>query len=438
MPLNLPASRRDVADRIRADIRNELPTSTPTLRASWLSTLATGLGLRLFPAYQLVKTALDMAFPQTARDEFLTMFGELKSTTQNDALFAKGTVEFFGTSGSLVPSATELTTSDGAKLTTSANGTIASTSVSVTSLSVVGTTATVITAVNHQLTTGITPITITGATPAGVNVSGAVPTVVSDTSFTYTVPPGNAGTATGTIVLTTTRALIAASMSDAGAAGNAATGAVLTITGTLSGINSQAYVATPGFAGGASAESESSYRSRVILAWQTAPGSFSPAQISNLVLGITGNTRVFVRRAEPVAGDVTVLFVRDEASPTIAPTSGQIAEARAAVEAILPAHMATTALHVAAPTLTSVNVTLTGLSPDSASMRTAIENNLRASFRARKTTGGSLTVQELTGIISNSFDSPGNRLLSFTMTVPTATTSFAADAIPVLGTVSYV
>lgn len=434
MPLDLPETRQQVADRMRADVQSELPTSNPFLRATYLGSLIKAAALRIFALYQLLRTALNQAFPQTAQDEFLRMFGDLKAVTIKPETVATGEVSFVGTVASVVPSGTVLNSTAQKTYTTSASGTISTVTLSVTSLTRVSNTATVVTSEAHKFATGQT-VTIAGAAQTDYNGAFAV-TIINDTTFTYAVPGAPATPATGTVQASINRTVVTVESVGAGEDDNLASHAQVTLATPIAGVNNTAFVVPPGLTGGADAETDDQFRLRVIEAWRTPEALFNVAAIVKEAKKVAGVTRVFVKEITPIIGACTVYFVRDN-DTTIFPDSGEVTAVKNQLLTIKPAHMAAADLVVATPAGLTVNFQFSAISPSTAAMRTAIQNNLKSFFRDNAIVGTAITVDQYRTAIQNTVDANGIALASFTLAVPTSAVVPASNELPVLGAVTF-
>ena len=75
MPINFPADRQEVIDRIKTDVQGELPESNPFIRNSFLQAQLVGYGGRVFEFYIQLKQLLLEMFPDTATGDFLLRWG---------------------------------------------------------------------------------------------------------------------------------------------------------------------------------------------------------------------------------------------------------------------------------------------------------------------------------------------------------------------------
>lgn len=292
MSIQFPADRKTIDDRMKADVQTALPESNPFLKNSFLGAVITGVSGREYEFYLQLNNALLEMFPDTADGAYLERWGSYVGVNRNPASISSGYVDFTGVNGTIIPAATLLTAADGGTYATDAVATIYPLVSSVTSVTELGTTVTCNCALPHSLATGMT-ITMSGATPAGYN--GNFPIVVVDAdTFTYETTAGLTSPATGTILATASFARVKCSSNLAGAAYNQIGGSQLTVAGSISGLDSTAYVAFDELASGTDTESDISYRARVIYRYQNPVALFNEVAITIQAFKYAGVTRVWV------------------------------------------------------------------------------------------------------------------------------------------------
>lgn len=170
---------------------------------------------------------------------------------------------------------------------------------------------------------------------------------------------------------------------EAGKAGNTDAGTALALETPIAGVSAVA-VATGGLTGGTEEENDQSFRARILHRKKNPPHGGSPAEYVQWAMTMAGVTRVFVRRATPEPGSVTVYFMMDEAYANGIPGGGHVAALQSVLETTAPASANVIA---AAPAAVAVDVTVTGLVPDTAAVREAVRNEIAAQFRRRSAPG---------------------------------------------------
>ena len=139
----------------------------------------------------------------------------------------------------------------------------------------------------------------------------------------------------------------------------------------------------------------------------------------------------------PQPGSVYVFVLDDNNNPPT-PSSTTITNVRDKILEDLPAHMAADNLVVSGPFFESVDITITGLSPDSSSMRTAVEDALGAFFEDNADFSEDIKVNKLIAAIQNTQDAEtGLYVDDFTLTAPTSDVSVGEGTIGTLGTVTF-
>jgi len=121
------------------------------------------------------------------------------------------------------------------------------------------------------------------------------------------------------------------------------------------------------------------------------------------------------------------------------PDSSEVAEVKAIIDdTIKPANTDTLSVIVLAPDPIPTDFTFSAISPDTSTMRTAIEDSLRQFFAEGTLVGVSIVEEAYNAAIFNTVDLvTGERLISFTLTTPTADITIAAGEIGTLGNVTF-
>jgi uncharacterized phage protein gp47/JayE len=436
MPIDFPDYDIIIA-RILADVEGALPGIDPTIHGSFENAFSIGLGGRAFDNVELLKQLLKEMFPQTASGVYLERFAGYNDLTRIVATSATGKVTFTGTISSVVPISTQIkSTSTGETYTTDAEITLAAQSISVTSLTRSGTIATAVTASDHKIASGMS-ITIAGANETDYNGTFTV-TVTGTDSFEYTVSGSPSTPATGTITAAFDGEEVSITSVDTGEDVNLDSGAQLNLITPISGIDTTSLVQYSEITGGKDVESDDALILRVLYARANPVANFNVAAIEKQCFLISGVTRVKVKRITPAAGQVTILFVRDDDIGGIIPDSSEVTAVKISITKILPATSATADVIVTAPTAVTTNFTFTALSPDTATMRTAIQNSLKAFYRDNVAFEIDVTEDNYRNAIVSTIDpATGDIVNSFTLSAPSGDITVTTNEIGVLGTVSF-
>lgn len=182
----------------------------------------------------------------------------------------------------------------------------------------------------------------------------------------------------GTSTLTSSTANLYTKAVDAGELGNTDDGATLSPQVTVPGVSSFV-VGSDGLIGGREEESDDSFRQRILFLKQNPPHGGSPAEYIQWAQTKPGVTRVFVKRATPGPGSVTIYFMMDGIGTGI-PNTADILDMQGILDQTAPADAEVIA---AAPATHIVDVTVTGLIPDSPDMRNKVVDELKDMFVRR-------------------------------------------------------
>ena len=168
--------------------------------------------------------------------------------------------------------------------------------------------------------------------------------------------------------------------SETGKTYNALPGVTMTLTAAVAGITSTGEVGTEGIGLGADTEGNESFRSRLLFRNQYVPAAGAPHDYVRWAREVPGVSRAFVDPVSLQTGrtDVGVWFMTDELTPDGIPLDADVDRVTAYLESVVPAPAP---LSVQKPVAVSVDVTITGLSDDTAATRTAIFNELADMFR---------------------------------------------------------
>lgn len=223
-------------------------------------------------------------------------------------------------------------------------------------------------------------------------------------------------------------ATVAVTAVDGGDAGNAGAGAQLALSIATPGILGTAAVTAGGLTGGGPAETDADLRERLRLRLATPPQGGAASDYVAWALAVPGVTRAWVYPQAGGPGTVHVAFVMD-GRPNIIPLSADVS---AVADHIAPRRPVTADVTVFAPTGQALNVTVTGLSPDTAAVRVAIAAEVRAQILRDAAPGGTIRRSRLVEAISRA---AGENF--HTLTAPSADVTHAAGTIATPGTVTF-
>lgn len=436
--LELPETSAELIDRSISDVEQDVKQfgGKPSLLNSWIRGIIVAFSNRVFDFYFSLEEAVKEAFPHSMRRN-------LEANASDHGVFrlqgakATGRAAIGGTVGGSIPLGVVFVTNDGRRYVTTLAAVIAAQSPVVSSITRSGTTATVTTAAPHRLGSQI-PITISGANEVEYNVSGVLPTITGPTTFTYEVTGTPASPATGTLVLAFTSVSLILESEARGSDKNLAFDEVVKLQSPLVDVEDLAYVDFDEIGNGADQETLDELRDRFLDRLQNPVANFNAAQIEAVAREVPGVTRVFVFEITPAVGQVTIYFMRDNDTDSPIPTGSEVAVVDAAIQAIRPAMTDPADVFVLAPTPIQVDFTFSALTPDTTSMRAAIEASLEAFFAERTEVGVNVTEQAYDSVIFNTIDpTNGDRVVSFALSAPVGDVAIAAGEIGILGDVSF-
>lgn len=136
-------------------------------------------------------------------------------------------------------------------------------------------------------------------------------------------------------------------------------------------------------------------------------------------------------------GTVTTYFMRDDDVNAI-PTASEVTTVKNKILEIVPANTASADVVVSAPTGVSVDFTFTALTPDTPTMRTAIEDNLKAFFEEDTEVGANIDEDAYRSAIFNTIDHDnGAEVKTFTISTPSGDVAIGIGEIGTLGSVVF-
>ncbi|MDH3325182.1 MAG: baseplate J/gp47 family protein [Gammaproteobacteria bacterium] len=432
MSIQYPKDQKELVDSSKTDFQRHNPETNPWLKNSFIGALLTSLSLRVWDFYIQLKEFEKELFLPTS-DRFLSVFGAWWGVPQNQATISSGNVVATGTATSVIALGSQLQSTSGNKYLTTAIGTILTSSIAIMSMTRSGSVVTATTSAVHNLSSQIN-VTISGAVETEYNGVQSI-NVTGLNTFTFAITTTPTTPATGTILGGVTFANIPVESVGYGLAVNVGAGEALTFTSPIAGVDSDARSDYSAITQGADAESKTDWRNRILDRVQKPVSHFNAADIISKAKEVTGVTRVFVKRATPAAGQVTVYFVRDN-DASIIPDAAEIATTKTKIEEILPATVDTSALIVSAPVAVTANFAFTAISPDTTTMRAAIERSLSVVVK-KQTEGVDFKEDDYRSAIVTTVDRDTNTALtSFTLTT-TGDFTVIAGSIAVMGTVTF-
>lgn len=173
-----------------------------------------------------------------------------------------------------------------------------------------------------------------------------------------------------------------------GASGNAIAGTSLAVVSGVSGAGASTvtgHVGPGDLVLGADVEDIESYRARILFRKRNPPHGGSAADYVMWALQVSGVTRVFVERLWNGGGTVRVYILMDGAFPFGIPDAAAVARVQNYIATVCPAGAIVT---VAAPVAFPINVTISGLLPNTTDVRNAVRAELADTFLRRGRVAG--------------------------------------------------
>lgn len=136
-------------------------------------------------------------------------------------------------------------------------------------------------------------------------------------------------------------------------------------------------------------------------------------------------------------GQVRTFFMRDN-DPDPIPSASEVADVKAAIDAIVPANTSLSDNIVLAPTAVSVDFIFTALTPDTPTMREAIEENIIQFFEEQTSVGIDVDEDAYRAAIINTVDpDTGDTVETFEVSTPSGDINVGSGQIATFGSVSY-
>lgn len=180
-----------------------------------------------------------------------------------------------------------------------------------------------------------------------------------------------------------------------GVIGNQQEGDVLTMVSPVVGVFSEVEIVKLG--GGSEAETDESLRSRLLSRVRETPCGGTESDYVQWALEVAGVTRAWASPKEDGEGTVTVRFVCDGMEDII-PDKTMLDKVFAHIDGSRPV---TAHLYVKAPEIKPVNIEISGLLPDDAEVREAVEQELKDLFAREGAPGQRIYLSHIRAAISS-------------------------------------
>jgi uncharacterized phage protein gp47/JayE len=454
MPLEIP-ERRGVWRSLQTYVRSDLPELDPTPdRRSKIGAWVKSVGSGLHDWYVTLKDYADkQPFPQTATGAFLTQ-GWWRDITKLDPIPAsasQGVVLIRGALGTNIPQGAELTAS-GTTYRTIGPATVLQQIVVLDTLTYdTPSDRYVATTIEpHNLATGLDVFIHDSSQP---NYSGKYTIIVtSETDFVFKVKIGPvvAPSAGGPVLSSQSGpraysafAIATVTAASVGARTNVSGGGQLTMSQAIPGVTGAVLATFGGVSGGAEAETQASYRTRILKALGTDFGAFTSDEIEIVAKQVPGVTRVWIKKATRdgtngvLEGQVVIAFVRDN-DGTRFPSSQEVAAVKnLIVETCMTCNTAPEDVIVKSPTPLPISFNLR-ITPSTISMQNAVASALRQYFLETASYEQAIELIDIRCAIKDIIDpSTRVRLKSLEVLEPISTIVVGENQLPTLGGVTF-
>lgn len=437
MPILFQTDLNSIIQRILADIQTELEGSNPFLRGSFLRAMGVGNAGVFNDVYQKCGRLEQEMFPNSATtSQYIGVWANLKSITQNPATPSSGYVSLLGTLDTTIPSGTQLQSPSSVQYLTQEDATISTVTLSIAQIATTGTTAQ-LTTTSEQSYVITENITIAG-TSSDYDGTWTVSAVLDNFNINFDVPMSY-GTITNLGTISGVHASVNVESVEYGLDTNLSANSPINLFTPIGGVNQTGYVQAGGLTGGLNEESNISYRNRMLNAYQNPIAPFNYANIEAVALGVNGVTRCYPYRATPNPGDTTIFVLNDNDSESIVISGGLLTSVIDELLTILPGPMDPSSLYVNDPlTPVSINFVFTSITPDTITMQNAITQSLTDFFTSMNVPQENILAEAYTCAIYNTFDpATGDYLTDFTLSSPTGDVNISTNEIGVLGTVTF-
>lgn len=452
MPVLIP-DERDQVRQAQSNVRTELPNLDPsTEKASFITGIVVGFAKAVHHfMLALENFANRQVHPQTATGSvlFRGWWTQITNISRWPVTSAEGHVVVTGDNGSIVPVDTTLSV-NGVSYRVLASTTILNNTIRPVSLTYSNGSAVFETDSPHGLATGLS-VNITGSMDAAYNGDFEI-TVTSSNEFTYVTSSVPSAIAGANVVASSVHGRVPVRAETKGKIGNL-DGGTISMDDTIPNVDTLALVDFGGISGGTELEEQELFRDRLLDALASTLGTFTGEELRDVAKSVAGVTRVFIRKAQvnpapgwPLEGQSKVLFLRDSDANPIPSAQEVKAVKQAIIEKILPANSAEEDLIVIAPVARPIDIVIGNLSPDNASMRSAITHRLQQYFDENISIGSDipkrphrdLMLDDLRCAINGTVDlETGQVLNSFEILEPSEDVLLDPDSLAVIGIVSF-
>jgi uncharacterized phage protein gp47/JayE len=209
---------------------------------------------------------------------------------------------------------------------------------------------------------------------------------------------------------------------------NQSTNTILTMTSSLSGVESNAEILS--MSGGTNMESDDLLRTRILDRIANPPHGGSQSDYVTWALQHPGVTRAWCYPNEMGLGTVTVRFMMDDTYEDGMPQPADITDVVEYIELYRPV---TAEVYVVQPVGVALDVEVTNLTPNTPTVQANVHKEIVDMLKRRAEPGGTIFCSWIWEAVSLA---TGNQ--HHTITIPTTDIIYNVGELPVLGTVTFV
>jgi len=215
-----------------------------------------------------------------------------------------------------------------------------------------------------------------------------------------------------------------------GAVGDTNPSTVLTLVAPIATVTSQSTVDSSGLIGGADQETDPELLARLLARIQTPPNGGAINDYIAWAEEVAGVTRAWAYANYMAPNGVGVTFVKDDATPSIIPSGGDVAAVLAYITDPSRAPV-NASITVFAPIADTLNFTI-ALTPNTAAAKAAVQAELADLVRRESSPGGTIPLSHIREAISIA-----SGVTDYTMSSPSADVVSSAGHIATMGTITW-
>lgn len=432
---NIPETRKEVLEKLEADVKSNLPNSKPQLKPSFLNAILTGFSGLIFDFYAKLRILIGQMFPYT--EGGLERWAAIYSVERLSATQSKKNIVFNGTLGVVIPQSTKFTY-NGLSYSSIYENIVSLKTMTPTSVVRTADIVRVSFSSSHNLGQN-TLITMSGWSPSDFNVVDTQINILNTTQFEYTLA-GTAGSATGGNS-SWTNSLIQILSDDSGSATNIPIDTSVSIQVPIINLDTSGFSTFDDVLTANDEETDDSLRERLLEKIGGLYGNFSISLIKISAKQVSGTTRVWVQPTTPEVGQVSMYFVRDGDS-NIIPSAEEVQNMKDYLinnedTSILSSQMLPEDFLISSPTAVNVDIQISSLSPNTQDMRDNLTLSIKDYFKKYNNVNSNLIRNDFLSYLLQTSDNQGN-FPTLVLDNPSGDIIIGLNQIPILGTITFI